>query len=484
MISVATTHAGRDRPGHALPRLLRADRRGHRVLAEQHAGRVAADVAADHRGDEGEHPRDAVVGDQQQDGEPGQQRHVQRDEDAGRRRPAGSRPGRRPAARGRRPARWQEADDQAGGPRVQASATIATAPTSSGTSGAWKPPARRARVSSTTPTSTRDDQHREERRPPDHQRGDDDRAEGQADARSRRRGCAPPGRSRRGLRSSGPRSSAAPVVAASRSRGLGRSAGAPSPLSATGRCAEAGGAGRSPRSARDRCRRPGCRSETPGRGAGEEVMSAAGPASQTSSSSALLVLHGLVDAVHVLLGEVVELLLRAAHVVLARLAVLGDAVELLLGAAADVADGDLGVLALGPRHLDQVAPALLGELREHDAQDLAVVGRVHAEVAVADGLLDGAELAGVVGLDDRHARLGHGDRRHLRHRRGRAVVVDHDLVEHRRCGPAGAHRAEVLAGDRQGLVHPLLGVEQGVVDHGSSLRRRRELLPPSSSSGG
>ena len=81
-------------------------------------------------------------------------------------------------------------------------------------------------------------------------------------------------------------------------------------------------------------------------------------------------------------------------------------------------------------------------------------------------------LAGVVGLDDRHARLGDGDRGHLRHRGRRAVVVHDDLVEHGGRGPAGAHRAEVLAGDRQGLVHPLLGVEQGVVDHGSSLHRR------------
>src|ERR687890_1498230 len=196
---------------------------------------------------------------------------------------------------------------------------------------------------------------------------------------------------------------------------------------------------------------------------GSGVM-AGGPDGSHLEELGLLVLDRLVDAVHVLGGQVVELLLRAAHVVLAGLAVLGDAVELLLGAAAHVADGDLGVLALGAGLLDQVAAALLGQLREDDADDLAVVGRVDAEVAVADGLLDGRQLAGVVGLDDRHARLGHGDRRHLRHRRRGAVVVDQDLVEHRGGGPSGAHRAEVLPSDRQGLVHPLLGVEQGVVD--------------------
>ena len=77
-----------------------------------------------------------------------------------------------------------------------------------------------------------------------------------------------------------------------------------------------------------------------------------------------------------------------------------------------------------PGDLDQFAAALLGELREHDADDRAVVGRVDAEIGVADRLLDRAELRGVVGLDDRHPRLGDVHRRHLRDRRRRAVVVD------------------------------------------------------------
>src|SRR4051794_3230656 len=120
---------------------------------------------------------------------------------------------------------------------------------------------------------------------------------------------------------------------------------------------------------------------------------AGGPAGSDLEELGLLVLDRLVDAVHVLGGQVVELLLGAAHVVLAGLAVLGDAVELLLGPTAHVADGDLGVLALGTGLLDQVTAALLGQLGEHHADDLAVVGRVDAEVAVADGLLDGRQLA-------------------------------------------------------------------------------------------
>src|SRR3712207_7528721 len=58
-----------------------------------------------------------------------------------------------------------------------------------------------------------------------------------------------------------------------------------------------------------------------------------------------------------------------------------------------------------------------------------------------------------------------------------SVVVHDDLVEHRGGGPAGAHRAEVLAGDRQSLVHLLLGIEQGrSEEHTSELQSRQYLV--------
>ena len=74
--------------------------------------------------------------------------------------------------------------------------------------------------------------------------------------------------------------------------------------------------------------------------------------------------------------------------VLAGLAVLLDAVQLLHRLAADVAHRHPGVLALGLGLLDQFAAALLGQLRNGDADDVAVVGRVDAEVGVADRVLD------------------------------------------------------------------------------------------------
>src|SRR5690606_41586099 len=66
-------------------------------------------------------------------------------------------------------------------------------------------------------------------------------------------------------------------------------------------------------------------------------------------------LQQLVDLGDVLLRDVVELLLGPPDLVLARVAVLHHLVERLLGGAPDVADGDLGVLALAPGDLDVLA---------------------------------------------------------------------------------------------------------------------------------
>ena len=68
--------------GEPLPRLLRADVGRHRMLAEQHAGHIAADIAEHGEQDEGDDAIGAVVLAQQQRREAGEERHVQRHEDA------------------------------------------------------------------------------------------------------------------------------------------------------------------------------------------------------------------------------------------------------------------------------------------------------------------------------------------------------------------------------------------------------------------
>src|SRR4051812_2495714 len=181
-----------------------------------------------------------------------------------------------------------------------------------------------------------------------------------------------------------------------------------------------------------------------------------------------LVLHEIVDLRHVAGGHAFELLLGPLLLVLADLPVLDDALQLVHRGAAHAADGDLGVLALAARDLDHVPAPLLGELREDDADDLAVVARVDPEVGVADRALHALQLAGVVGLDDGHTGLGDLHRGELVERGPGAVVLDLDAVEHGRAGPTGAHAAEVVLGDADRLLHLLLGVEERLVDHGGS----------------
>ncbi|SHS81223.1 Uncharacterised protein [Mycobacteroides abscessus subsp. abscessus] len=175
--------------------------------------------------------------------------------------------------------------------------------------------------------------------------------------------------------------------------------------------------------------------------------------------------HQLIDLAHVLRGGLVQILFRPAHLVLAGLAIFLDPVKLVVGLTPDIAQGHLGVLALALGLLDQLAAALLGELRNGDTNDAAIIARVQAQIRVADRVFDGLELVGLIGLDDHHARLGHVDTGHLRDRGRSAVVVDDDPLEHAGVCPPGPNGREVVAGDRHGLFHLLLGIEKNLVNH-------------------
>src|SRR5690625_4161862 len=174
----------------------------------------------------------------------------------------------------------------------------------------------------------------------------------------------------------------------------------------------------------------------------------------------LLAGEEVVDGVDALLRQALELLLRAVDLVLADLAVLLQPVELVLGLAPDAADRDPGVLRLGLGEPDVVAAPLLGEGGQDDADDVPVVGRVDAEVRLPQRLHDRLGRAAVVGLDEDRPGLGDREGAELLERGRGAVVVDQDLVEHARVGPATADVAEVLAGHLDRLVHLVLGLEE------------------------
>ena len=92
----------------------------------------------------------------------------------------------------------------------------------------------------------------------------------------------------------------------------------------------------------------------------------------------------------------------------------------------------------------QVAAALLGQLRDDQPDDLAVVAGRQAQVGLQDGLLDGADGAAIPGPDHEQARLGHGDAGQLVQGCGGAVVVDLQALDQRGRGPAGADAPQVV----------------------------------------
>ena len=79
------------------------------------------------------------------------------------------------------------------------------------------------------------------------------------------------------------------------------------------------------------------------------------------------------------------------------------------GGAPKVAHRDPALLGHVLDELHELTPSLLGELREHEAEHLAVVGGVDPEIGALDRLLDVLDGVLVVGLDDEQPRLGHVD---------------------------------------------------------------------------
>src|SRR5882757_8071399 len=188
---------------------------------------------------------------------------------------------------------------------------------------------------------------------------------------------------------------------------------------------------------------------------------------------AFFVFDQIVDLGGVGRRGLVQFLLGPAHLVLACLAVLLDAAQFFHGLASDVAHRHLGVLTLRLGLLDEFAPAFLGQLGYRDANDVAVVARVEAEVGVPDGVLDVAQLTGLVRLDDDQTGLGDVDAGQLRNGRGRPVVVDGEAGEHAGVGSTGPDGRQVVTRHRDGLLHLLLGFEEGFVDHSLFSRRCR-----------
>src|SRR5688572_14197163 len=113
----------------------------------------------------------------------------------------------------------------------------------------------------------------------------------------------------------------------------------------------------------------------------------------------------LVDLLHMLVGQLLHLVVQLAVLVLGDLAVLFLLLQRFHAVPPDVADGDARLLGVFVRDLGQLGAPLLAELGDRHAHQLAVAGRVEAEAAVADRLLDRAHQRTVPDVDRDHARL-------------------------------------------------------------------------------
>src|SRR5699024_5454667 len=174
------------------------------------------------------------------------------------------------------------------------------------------------------------------------------------------------------------------------------------------------------RSARRRSRRD-CGGGAVPSGGGSGLGVSAGMGSSDLEKFLLLACQHRIDGLGVLLGQAVQFALCAGDLVLTGLPVLGDPVQFFLGPAADAAHRDAGFLPLGLGEFDVVPAALFGQAGQDDADDVAVVARVDAEVRFAQGFLDGVHGGFVVGADEDGTSFLDGDRGELLQGGGRTV---------------------------------------------------------------
>src|SRR5688572_19293742 len=120
--------------------------------------------------------------------------------------------------------------------------------------------------------------------------------------------------------------------------------------------------------------------------------------------------------------------------------------------------------------LHDLAPPLLVELGDRQAQQLAFGHRIETEIGFADGALDGANLRLVPDLHRDQPRLRYVHGGELGERHLAAIGIHHDGIEKMRRSAAGTKAAELLLQHLQGAVHAPVDFLQIEVRH--------EALPP------
>ncbi len=128
------------------------------------------------------------------------------------------------------------------------------------------------------------------------------------------------------------------------------------------------------------------------------------------------------------LGQVVDLLLRAALVVVRNQLLVHQLSSLAHRITANVADRDFAFFHVLMDEFYQLLPAIFRERRNRDSDDLAIIVGIQSQLRLLDCLLNHPDRTAIPRLDDDEPWFGHGNTGELIERCGGPVVLDDDAI--------------------------------------------------------
>ena len=120
----------------------------------------------------------------------------------------------------------------------------------------------------------------------------------------------------------------------------------------------------------------------------------------------------LVDLFDILIGELLNVIFQLFDLILGYVAAF-QLLEGIVCIAADVADCNLRALAFFLYLFGKIFSAVLGKLREYQADAGTVIGGVDADIRNHDGFLDLTDHLFLPGLDHQNPSFRNGDVSHL-----------------------------------------------------------------------
>ena len=172
-----------------------------------------------------------------------------------------------------------------------------------------------------------------------------------------------------------------------------------------------------------------------------------------------------VDLVDVLLGLCVQFLLSACAFVLTDFAVLDELVDSGLSVAANVTDGNAGLLSLAVDELGVFLTALSGHFGHDNADSCTVVAGVNTQVRVTQSLLNSRQCGHVEGNDLDGTCVLNVEGHQLLQRGRCTVVLGGQAAEDCGVHTTGTNLSELSLGCFDGLFHLLAGFGKDFFDH-------------------